>query len=107
MIKKFWNWFKSLFESKPSIKVQFFAHSISMAKSEFAKMRKFFEGNLEVEIERISDESFDLWKLVLAMDEYGNRIKAVEQVGYYNGETETFYSTHSFDTLYQIYSDNA
>ena len=106
MIKKIINWFKSLFESNPTIKVCL-ANSREMSKREFAAIRNFFNGNLELEIERISDDGFNLWKLVPATDENGTAIKAVEQVGYYNAKDEILFYNPGFDSLYQIYSKNA
>lgn len=104
MIKRFWNWFIGLFKKTP----EYFTRQMPMTKHQFAKMKLFFatKDNAEVEIDRIGDDQYEVWKLVQAYDEFNEPITAAEQVGYYNGETNIYHYTSGFDTLLDNYLKN-
>jgi hypothetical protein len=102
MIWRFWNWFKLLFAAP-----DYYTFQMSMSNLEFENMNQFFKihDNTEIEICYTGKNTFEIWKLVPAYDEYGERVYVAEEVGYYNIKSETFYYTFGFKSLLQIYND--
>lgn len=102
MIKRFWNWLKSFFETP-----EYFTRQIPMSELEFGNMKDFFttKDNVEVEIYRTLNENiFEVWKMISATTENGESVSAVELVGKYDKLNEIFYYTSGFDSLFEKYN---
>ena len=98
MIDKFIKYLKRLFHissyfiSKVNTP-EYFTGQVKMSKLKFGDMRRQYQykNGIEIELDTLSNENFEIWRVYKGKDEYGDVINMFEELGYYSGKKKIFY----------------